>query len=132
MANLTNDNAIESATPTALWGTITHASLHKSATGDTTYLGSTPLGSNLVPAIGQAIEFAAGEIDIDLNDKSVGGEFGAYGAQQALEGWKVASSSAAFQVGLHTGAPGTNGTANEVSGNGYSRIAEAAADWTVS
>ena len=35
------------------------------------------------------------------------------------------------QIRLHTGNPGANGTANQVSGGGYAHQALAAADWTV-
>ena len=132
MATLTNDNQLQSAQPTASWGTISHLSLHKTATGGTTYIGFTALDTSRTPAIGQRIQFAAGAIDIVINDQGTSGEFGAYGARQSLEGVKAASSDGAFRIGLHTGAPGTGGTANEVSGGGYSRISEAAADWTVS
>ena len=34
-------------------------------------------------------------------------------------------------VSLHTGAPGTNGDANELSGNGYQRVEIAAGGWNV-
>ena len=132
MATLTNDDTLQSAQPTASWGAVSHLSLHKVATGGTAYIGFTALDTSRTPAIGQRIQFAAGAIDVVINDQGTGGEFGAYGAQQALGGLKAAGGDGNFYVGLHTGAPGTGGTANEVSGGGYARISEAAADWTVS
>ena len=86
MATATNDNQVQSAVPTGLWGTISHFSVHKSATGGTTYVGFTPLTTNRTPAVGQRLQFAAGAIDVVINDQATGGEFGAYGAETALEG----------------------------------------------
>ena len=129
MATATNDNQLQSAQPTASWGAVSHLSLHKSATGSTTYIGFTALDTSRTPAIGQRIQFAAGAIDIVINDQGTGGEFGSYGAEQALEG---IFDSGTIYVGLHTAAPGTNGTTSEVSGGGYSRISEGNANWTVS
>ena len=129
MATATNDNQVQSAQPTGSWGAITHLSIHKATTGGATYVGFTALDTARTPAIGQRIQFAAGAIDVVLNDQATGGEFGAYGAQQALNG---IFASGTMRIGLHTGAPGTAGTANEISGSGYGRIDIAAADWTVS
>ena len=129
MATATNNNEIQTVQPTALWGTVSHLSVHKAATGGTTYIGFTPLDTNRTPSIGQRIQFAAGAVDIVINDQGTGGEFGVYGAQQALGG---IFGSGTIYVGLHTAAPGTSGTTAEVAGGNYARIAVAAGDWTVS
>ena len=100
MATATNDNQVQSAVPTGLWGTVSHLSVHKSATGGTTYVGFTPLTTNRTPAVGQRLQFAAGAIDVVINDQATGGEFGAYGAETALEG---IFDSGTLYVGLHTG-----------------------------
>ena len=129
MATATNDNQIQSTQPTGSWGAITHLSIHKATTGGATYVGFTALDTARTPAIGQRIQFAAGAIDVVINDQGTGGEFGAYGAEKALEG---IFDSGTLRIGLHTAAPGTAGTANEVAGNGYGRIDVGNADWTVS
>ena len=130
MATATNDNQVQSAVPTGLWGTITHLSVHKSATGGHHVRRVYPADHE--PHAGRRPAFAVRGRRDRRGDQRSGHGRGvriAYGAETALEG---IFDSGTLYVGLHTGAPGTAGTANEVSGNGYARISVGNADWTVS
>ena len=64
--------------------------------------------------IGAVVTFPIG----DLTIQSVPGEFSNAGSRRALAG---ALGTGSVDIALHTGAPGVNGTANEVTGTGYAR-----------
>ena len=53
-------------------------------------------------------------------------------ANTALETAADAIADRVTAVGLHTGAPGANGTSNEVSGSNYSRASTTGTAWTES
>ena len=126
MATADNDNAITSVNSTAAWGTISHSSWNRSATGATTYGAATALTTNVTPAIGQAVRFAAGVLTMQV----VNGELTPYGGRAAVIGIIGSGSGDTNYLGLHTGAPGT-GLADEVTGGNYARLSETADNFTL-
>ena len=126
MATADNDNAITSVNSVAAWGTVSHSSWNRSATGATTYSAATALSANVTPAIGQAVRFAAGVLTLQV----VNGELVAYGGRAAVMGIIGTGSGDTDYFGLHTGAPGT-GLADEVSGGNYARLSDTADNFTL-
>ena len=120
MATATSDNIIDFGSAGSAWGTATHYSLWRAAN----FVGATPLTTNRAIANGAAVTFPAG----DLTIQSPEGEFSPYGSTQALAG---AMGTGSILVGLHTGAPGAAGTANEVSGTGYAKESVATSAFSV-
>ena len=121
MAQILNDNVITFGPPTATWSDITHFSIWKGGT----YIGSSALSNNPdAPQTGASVTFAASACGISIPE----GELSSAGSEDTAEGVLDAD----LQVRLHSGAPGSNGTSNVLSGSGYAHVIVAEADWTIS
>ena len=120
MATGTSTTVIDYGTAGSAWGTVTHYSVWDS----TTYLCFTPLNTPRAVVNGAAVTFPIG----DLTIQALMGEFSTTGSRRALVGTLGTGS---LNIGLHTGAPGSNGTANEVTGSGYAREAVAVSSLTI-
>ena len=146
MASAVNINVIQFPTPGAEWGRPSDYGLWTASSGGT-FLGSDSLTSTVsAPPSGSDVEFAAGALTIEIPN----GEFSAAGARIALVAYlsngtgtstladggttiTITDSTTAtgiesgtnlqsgIYVSLHSGDPGTAGTANELNQTGYAR-----------
>ena len=121
MATGSNSAVVDFGAAGSAWGTISHYGFWDS----TDFCGSTPLTTNRVVTNGATVTFPIGDVDI----QSIPGEFSNFASRRALAG---ALGAGTINISLHTGAPGTNGTANEVTGTGYAREAITVSTLTIS
>ena len=110
MAQDTNTAQVDFPTPTGNWATATHGSIWD----DTTFIGSSPLNANITAVSGSPVFIPAGELVIELPDGEIVGA-------RADAGLTAIRGTGPIRIGLHTGSPGANGTANELTGNAYAR-----------
>lgn len=122
MATATNNNAVDFGSAGSAWGTVTHLGLW----AGTVFIGASALTAPRAVVNGAAVTFPSG----DLTIQSVVGEASNAGSRRALSGYM--GSAGNLLVSLHTGAPGTAGTDNELTGTGYAREAVAVTDFTIS
>ena len=123
MAEASNTAAIEFPPPTSDWDDPTHVGLFATSDG-TVFLGSSALTDDVdAPTTGAAVSFAANALEIEVPD----GELASQGSNRAVNG----IINGTVYVSLHSASPGSTGT-NELSGNGYARVAIASSAWTVS
>ena len=118
MATQDNESQVSMGTATADWGTITHVTLHRG----NTYWASDQLATSVTVSDGDTVQFDAGALDITVS----GSNFSETAHHAAIDGM----TSSTLTVKLHTGSPGSNGTANEVSAGGYSDADIPSNQWT--
>lgn len=118
--------AVASNTDTVAFGLATTGAwpdpTHVSVWIDGVHMGSTPLTSPITGiAANESIQIAAGALSMTLPNGEATNAF----SERCLRG-----GVGAAEVRLHSGPPGADGTANQISGDGYEHAAVAA--WSVS
>lgn len=110
--------------PTALtnWGTITHFAIFDAPTGSNNMLYWGALSTGRVINAGDTPRFAVGDLEVTLTSGS--NYFDATLGDYILGGGTFTPPST-VHIGLHTADPTEAGTAGEISGNGYARVAVA-------
>lgn len=122
MAQATNNRQINFPTPTADWAAASWGSVWN----NTTFIGKSQLNAAITAVNGSPTFIPAGSLVVEIPD----GEFGGAQTDDLLENRAMATGP--IRMGLHTGDPGANGTANELTGGSYARASEPVAQFTFS
>ena len=118
MATQDNDSVVSMGTATADWGTITYVTLHDGST----YWASDQLSTSVTVNNGDAVQFDAAALEITVTSS----EFTTAAENAAIDG----ITANTLTVKLHTGNPGTQGTANVVTAGGYADGSIPSSDWS--
>ena len=125
MATATNTAAITFPVPNAAGQDPTHVTLKTASTGgDTLWVDSLDNNPDAY-TIGATVAFQASQFSITIT--ASGNALTDDGATACLNSIIAGTR----YVALHMGDPGANGTANELTGSDYARVAIASTAWTV-
>ena len=113
-----NSTQVSMGTATANWGTITYVTLHRGST----YWATDQLSSPVAVSNGDTVQFDARALEITVT----GAPYSDAALNAAIDGM----TEDTLTVKLHTGNPGSNGTANEVTAGGYSDADIPSNQWT--
>ena len=126
MATITNTAAIVFGTATEASTTdITHYVIKH---GTTVVVSDTLTGGATDIEIGTPIRIPAGDLDFEIPQGTTG--WTAAGVKAVADHYFLSANGVDLTISLHTGAPGANGDANEVTVAGYSEQTVAAGGWT--